>query len=85
MEPRIKLKSMCLICEKTEHIDVHLEAWKSFNNRSVKLEHAFPDLDAQKRELVKASTRGHVYFCENDWPEDPDYPDYVVGGNDEDI
>jgi hypothetical protein len=85
MERRIKLRAICKGCEKTEHIAVNLDHWKFYNEGVVPLTFAFPDLEAQKRELVKASTRGHVYFCADCWPEDPDYPDYVIGGDNADL
>lgn len=65
-----QVRAKCMICGRTDKVDVPRSGIRAYNEGQL-VQKAFPDLDADKREIVIAARTG-AYMCVPCWGPDPD-------------
>jgi len=63
MSAMIQVPTICPFCGSTTVVEVPLEQWNRWKDGAM-IQEAFPDLDADRRELLKT---GICAFC---WPKE---------------
>jgi hypothetical protein len=59
--------SECMMCKSLQAVDVPEDSWKEYkNDRNSLVQHVFPDLNADDREILIGADSG-VYHCPPCW------------------